>query len=155
MAQQVKPRRFLEVGSAAVAAQTKMQGTVNYNKDTSFWGHRVKSTAVNYTVNATLDGGAYLIANNVQQPIFFNLPAVNACNGYAFSFICGNAGVMQIVGDTNAIVNDFGISQKAINFGLKHEGAWCDIIGDGTKYFTRTVAFTNALIDDLGLYVQG
>ena len=124
MSQQVKIRRKLTI-----------KGEMNFSRDTTFEGVRIITKAANYSINATVDSGAYIAADNSAQMIYFNLPAVNACNGFYWNFFAANTGKFQIVGDTNAVVSDYGVATKAINFGHGKEGEGGRVICNGTKYY--------------------
>ena len=118
--------------------QEKITKKLDLDKRAQVTGVRIVAKTANYTVDKLLDSGSYIIADNSSQAIFFTLPPVNACNGQYWNFFTANAGIMQICGDAlnvNNIVDDYGVSQYAINFGLKAEGHGCRMICSGTKYY--------------------
>ena len=114
--------------------QEKITKKLDFDKRATIQGIRILTKTANYTLDALLDSGSFLLSNSTEA-IFFTLPAVSASNGEYWDFIVANAGIMQIVGASNAIVSDYGVSTKAVNFGLKAEGFGCRIICDGTKYY--------------------
>ena len=114
--------------------QEKITKKLDLDKRAQVTGVRILTKTANYSVDSLLDSGSYIRAN-VTSLIFFNLPAVASCNGQYWNFFTSNTGKFQIVGDTNAIVDDYGVSEKAINFGNGKEGEGCRIICDGSKYF--------------------
>ena len=114
--------------------QEKITKKLDLDKRAQVTGVRILTKTANYSVDPLLDSGSYIRAN-VTSLIFFNLPAVASCNGQYWNFFASNTGKFQIVGATNAIVDDYGVSEKAINFGNGKEGEGCRIICDGSKYF--------------------
>jgi len=124
--------------------QEKITRRLDYDKRAEIKGVRILQKTANYSVDQYVDSGSYIAANNSSQRIYFNLPPVNAVNGHYWNFFARNTGRFQVVGDTNAIVDDFGVSKKAINFGVGIEGEGCRIICDGVKYFVVGLSQTNA-----------
>ena len=135
--------------------QEKITRKLDFDKRATIQGVRILNKQANYSVDALLDSGSYILANNSAQSIFFTLPAVSVSNGEYWDFIVANAGVMQIVGDTNAIVSDYGVATKAVNFGLKAEGFGCRMICDGTKYYLVGVNPFGSAIQVNVSYLQG
>ena len=113
----------------------KITRKLDFDKRAEIRGVRILDKTANYSVSQFGDSGSYLKANNSSQIIYFNLPPVSEVNGHYWNFFAANSSKFQVVGDTNAIVDDFGVVQKAINFGNSKEGEGCRIISDGVKYF--------------------
>lgn len=155
--QQIKIRRQTEFGTSNIPHKLIQYGTVNYAKDTSFWGHRVYGISANYTVNASLDGGATIVATgaNTTHGIHITLPLVNAINGYSFKFYMGNTSPVYIVGDTNVIVSGIGATTKILNFGEGKLGTGVEVFSDGTKYFTRMYTSSKEYINAAVIYTTG
>ena len=137
--QQINIRRQTQFGSSVIPHKKIVYGTVNYAMDTSFWGNRVYGVSANYTVNASLDGGATIVvtAANTTHGIHITLPLVNAINGYSFRFYQANLAPVYLVGDTNAIVSSLGSTTKIVNWGTGFKGTSVDVFSNGTKYFTK------------------
>ena len=134
--------------------QEKITKKLDLDKRAQVVGVRILNKTANYTVDKLLDSGSYILSNSTEA-IFFNLPAVASCNGQYWDFIAANAGIMQIVGASNAIVSDYGVTQKAVNFGLKAEGHGCRIICDGTKYYLVGVNPFGSAVQANVSYQQG
>ena len=115
--------------------QEKITRKLDLDKRAQIRGVRILAKTANYSVSSDVDSGSYIIADNSSKLIFFNLPAVNAVNGHYWDFVAVNSGKFQVVGDTNAIVDDYGVTQKAINFGHGKEGEGCRMVSDGVKYY--------------------
>ena len=130
-------------GRLRVSGELSVTNAVNLGYTGTIHRPRVAIKTANYSV-ALADSGGYLVANNSGQIIYFNLPAVNTCNGRVWSFFTANTGKFHIVGDTNVIVDDFGAVQKAINFGRGAEGEGCTIVATGVKYYTAGLMQSNA-----------
>ena len=113
----------------------KITRKLDFDKRAQIKGVRILNKTANYSVDEFLDSGSYIFANNSSQIIYFTLPAVAVSNGHYWNFMASNTGKFQIVGATNAIVTDYGVTQKALNFGNGAEGDGCQMICDGTKYY--------------------
>ena len=120
--------------------QEKITRKLDYDKRARIEGVRIKSVSGNYSVDRYLDSGSYIVTSNSTPISHMFLPPVNACNGHYWNFLNGNATVMHIVGDTNAIVSSFGVVQKAVNFGTAQEGDGARVVCDGTKYYLLAIA---------------
>lgn len=133
----------------------KITRRLDLDKRAEIKGVRILAKAVNYDVDRYVDSGSYLGANNSSQVVYFNLPPVNAVNGYYWNFFAMNSGKFQIVGDTNVVVSDYGVVQKAVNFGHGREGEGARIISDGTKYYVVGVnPFASSIQANVG-YLDG
>lgn len=112
---------------------------LDFRKRATITGRRIRTVQTNYSVVSNEyggDSGTMMVADNSSQNIFFSLPPVNAINGQFYEFFNANTGKMQIVGDTNAIVCTYGVTIKAVNYGIVGAltGVSGAIWGDGTKY---------------------
>lgn len=115
--------------------QEKITRKLDLDKRAEIRGVRILNKTANYSVDRYVDSGSYIGANNSSQIIYLNLPPVNAVNGHYWNLFAMNSGKFQVVGDTNAIVDDYGVARQAINFGNGKEGEGCRIVSDGTKYW--------------------
>ena len=137
------PKTDKYTGRLRVTGELSVTNAVNLGYTGTIIQPRVSFKTANYSV-VLADSGGFVVANNSSQIIYFNLPAVNTCNGRVWRFFTANTGKFHIVGDTNAIVDDFGTVQKAINFGRGAEGEGCTIVATETKYYTAGLMQSNA-----------
>jgi len=127
-----------------MAQQEKLTKKLDLKKSATITGRRVLAKEANYSIDKKLDSGSFIFANNSGQVIYFSLPPVNAVNGQYWHFTTINTGKMHVVGDTNAIVDSFGVVQKAINFGTGQEGEGGVLVSDGIKYYLTSTMQLNA-----------
>ena len=127
-----------------MAQQEKLTKQLDLRRRANIIGRRVITKASNYSVVDETDSGAFILADNSAQIIFFNLPPVNSVNGQFWHFGAANTGKFQVVGDTNAIVDSFGVVEKAINFGTGQEGEGCQMVSDAVKYYVVGTMQQNA-----------
>ena len=134
--------------------QVKITRKLDLSKRAIMVGLKTIVKTANYSVSELNDPGSLIIANNSAQKICFTLPAVTAVNGMVFSFFNMNTGTMNLIGDTNAIVCNYGLSAKSVNFGLSGgiQGIFAQIWGTNDKYLLFP---ENRTTNALGGYLEG
>lgn len=146
------PRSDNYTGRLRVTGEISATNVINYGFTGEIIHRGVISKDANYAVPNSVSG-AIIIANNSAQPIFFTLPPVNAANGRIWDFFNANTGIMQIVGDTNALVTTYGSADKAANFGISPiKAAQARVAATASKYYLLTQMEVNTATN---IYLQG